>query len=147
MSVSNFTKKLWLLLKISSTENKCQLRKWFFNFLKVFSSFFLFFFLKFFSIGRAYLFVFFFWEIFLFSIMYDVANTFFFSVLWVFMGVFGNFFEIFMCDFWGFFLYVRSSSSRSNNLWWDFQVKLWEFWEFFLKIDRNGEEKFLWIFF
>jgi hypothetical protein len=63
------------------------------------------------------------------------------------MGVFGIFFEIFMCDFWGFFLYVRSSSSsRSNNLWWDFQVKLWEFWEFFLKIDRNGEENFLCFF-
>jgi hypothetical protein len=81
-------------LKISSTENKCQLRKWFFNFLKVFSSFFCFFFLKFFSIGRAYLFVFFFEKFFLFSIMYDVANTFFsafYEFLWGFLEIFLKF--------------------------------------------------------
>jgi len=39
------------------------------------------------------------------------------------MGVFGKFFEIFMYDF-SFFLYVRSSSSRSNNLWWGFSGQI-----------------------
>ena len=103
----------------SSTENKCQLRKWYF--LKVFSSYF-----SFFSIGRAFVFIF--WEIFL---MYIVANT-FFSVLWVFMGLFGKFFEIFI----GFcFLYVEAiiygGIFRSNCE------------NFESKDDRNREERIL----
>ena len=78
----------------SSTENKCQLRKWYF-FWKSSPLFF-----SFFSIGRAFVFIF--WEIFL---MYIVANT-FFSVLWVFMGFLESFFEIFMWFDSVFFLYV-----------------------------------------
>lgn len=111
------------LFSNSSTENKCQLRKWYFFFESL-----LLFFFSFFSIGRAFVFIF--WEIFL---MYIVANT-FFSVLWVFMGLFGKFFEIFI----GFcFLYVEAiiygGIFRSNCE------------NFESKDDRNREEIFFFL--
>jgi len=89
--------------------------------------------------------MFFFEKFFLFSIMYDVANT-FFSAFYEFLWGFLEFFLKFLCVISGVFFCMYVVVVEAIIYGGIFRSNCENFESFFLKIDRNGEENFLCFF-